>query len=103
MQFGGTNDVLAMLPGGGTFNGNVVGNGSSILQLGGTTAANFDLSKLGSGAQFSGFSNLAVLAGSNWSFSGNSNFAGTVNVDGVFNLNSDDAERHRRGRHQRAH
>ena len=63
VQFGGTNDVLAMLPGGGTFNGNVVGNGSSILQLGGTTAAAFDLSKLGSGAQFSGFSNLAIARG----------------------------------------
>ena len=58
VQFGGTNDVLAMLPGGGTFNGNVVGNGSSILQLGGTTAAAFDVSKLGSAAQYSGFANL---------------------------------------------
>jgi uncharacterized protein with beta-barrel porin domain len=88
VQFGGTNDVLAMLPGGGTFNGNVVGNGTSILQLGGTTAANFDLSNFGSGTQFSGFSNLALLAGTNWSFTGSSSFAGTVNVDGVFNLNS---------------
>ena len=82
VQFGGTNDVLQMAPS-GTFNGNVVGNGTSILQLGGTTAANVNL------AQFSGFSNIASLAGSNWSFVGNSNFAGTFNVDGAFTFNGD--------------
>jgi len=82
VQFGGSNDVLQMLPG-ATLNGNVVGTGSSILQLGGTGAASFDLSKL------AGFSNIASFAGSNWNFSGTSNFAGTVNVDGFLTLNTD--------------
>ena len=86
VQFGGTNDVLKMLPG-ATFNGTVIGTGTSILQLGGTTATSFDLNKFGTGAQFSGFANLTSLAGSNWSFSGNSNFAGTINVDGALTLN----------------
>jgi uncharacterized protein with beta-barrel porin domain len=82
IQFGGTNDVLRMMSG-STVNGNIVGSGTSILQLGGTTAASFDLAKL------SGFSNIASLAGSNWSFTGNSAFVGTVNVDGVFTFNGD--------------
>ena len=82
IQFGGTNDVLRMMSG-STVNGNIVGSGTSILQLGGTTAASFDLAKL------SGFSNIASLAGSNWSFTGNSTFVGTVNVDGVFTFNGD--------------
>jgi len=81
VQFGGTNDVLQVLSG-AVFNGNVVGDGTSAVQFGGTTAGSFDLSKLGSG-----FSNFGVLAGSNWSFTGTSNFAGTVNVDSVFILN----------------
>ncbi|MCC8963891.1 autotransporter domain-containing protein [Bradyrhizobium sp. Pear76] len=86
VQFGGTNDVLQMQSG-AAFIGNVVGTGTSILQFGGTTATSFDPSKLGSGAQFSGFASLAFLAGSSWSFTGNSNFAGSVNVDSVFILN----------------
>ncbi|WP_163158662.1 autotransporter outer membrane beta-barrel domain-containing protein [Bradyrhizobium uaiense] len=86
VQFGGTNDVLQMQSG-SVFNGNVVGTGTSILQFGGAAATSFDLPKLGSGAQFSGFASLAFLAGSNWSLSGNSNFAGAVNVDSVFILN----------------
>ncbi|WP_166294951.1 autotransporter outer membrane beta-barrel domain-containing protein [Bradyrhizobium sp. 2S1] len=86
VQFGGTNDVLQMQSG-AAFNGNVIGTGTSILQFGGTTATSFDLSKLGSGAQFSGFSSLALLAGANWNFTGNSNFAGAVSVDSVFTLN----------------
>ncbi|MFB9266487.1 autotransporter domain-containing protein [Bradyrhizobium erythrophlei] len=81
VQFGGTNDVL-QVQSGAVFNGNLVGSGTSIVQFGGTTAASFDLSKLASG-----FSNFGVLAGSNWSFTGNSNFAGTVNVDSAFILN----------------
>jgi uncharacterized protein with beta-barrel porin domain len=82
IQFGGTNDVLRMMSG-STVNGNIVGSGTSILQLGGTGAASFDLAKL------SGFSNIASLAGSNWNFTGNSAFVGTVNVDGAFTFNGD--------------
>lgn len=86
VQFGGTNDVLQMQAS-TVFNGNVLGTGTSILQLVGKSAASFDLSKLGTGAQFSGFSNLALLSGANWSLSGNSNFAGSIDVEGVFTLN----------------
>ncbi|MFN5485871.1 MAG: autotransporter domain-containing protein [Bradyrhizobium sp.] len=81
VQFGGTNDVL-QVQSGAVFNGNIVGSGTSIVQFGGTTASSFDLSKLGSG-----FATFGILAGSNWSFTGNSNFAGSVNVDSVFILN----------------
>ncbi|GKQ51256.1 hypothetical protein BRSPCE3_21110 [Bradyrhizobium sp. Ce-3] len=82
VQFGGTNDLL-QVQSGAVFNGNIVGSGTSIVQFGGTTAGSFDLSKLGTG-----FANFGVLAGSNWSFTGNnSSFAGTVNVDSTFILN----------------
>src|SRR5262249_33734848 len=84
VQFGGTNDLLQMQAS-TVFNGNVVGTGTSILQLAGTAAASFDLSKLGSGAQFSGFSSL--LAGASWNLTGSSSFAGSIEVDGVFTLN----------------
>jgi hypothetical protein len=50
IQFGGTNDVLTLLAG-SSINGNVLGNGSSVLQLG-TTVAAFDVSRLGPAAQF---------------------------------------------------
>ncbi|MGY3527780.1 uncharacterized protein with beta-barrel porin domain [Bradyrhizobium sp. USDA 4452] len=81
VQFGGTNDLL-QVQSGAVFNGNIVGSGTSIVQFGGTTASSFDLSKLGTG-----FVNFGVLAGSNWSFTGSSNFAGSVNVDSTFILN----------------
>ncbi|MBR0895352.1 autotransporter domain-containing protein [Bradyrhizobium tropiciagri] len=82
VQFGGTNDVLQVQTS-TVFNGNLVGSGTSIVQFGGTTAASFDLSKLGTG-----FANFGVLAGSNWSFTGNnSNFAGMISVDSTFILN----------------
>ncbi len=82
IQFGGTNDVLTLLAG-STINGNLLGNGSSLLQLGSTSAATFDTAKLGPG-----FANFNILAGSNWTLTGSSAFAGTVNVDGLVNVNA---------------
>jgi outer membrane autotransporter protein len=87
IQFGGTNDVLTLIPGYG-ITGNVIGTGTSALQLGGTAAAAFDLSTFGAGAQYGGFGTLNSLAGSNWTLSGNSDtFAGTLNVNGLLSLN----------------
>ena len=90
VQFGGTNDVLAMLPGGGTFNGNVVGNGTSILQLGGTGAASFDVSQIGAAAQYQGFASFSKTDSSIWTLTGTSTavqpwtvHGGTLAVDGT--------------------
>ncbi len=82
IQFGGTNDVLTLLAG-SSINGNVLGNGSSVLQLGSATAATFDTAKLGAG-----FANFNILAGANWTLTGSSAFAGTVNVDGLLSVNA---------------
>lgn len=87
IQFGGTNDKLTLIPGYG-ITGNVIGNATSALQLGGTAATAFDLSNLGPGKQYNGFGNFNILAGSNWTLSGDSNFAGTVNVGQSLSFNN---------------
>jgi uncharacterized protein with beta-barrel porin domain len=84
VQFGGTNDILRLLER-ATFSGNVIGTGTSILQLAGTNSATFDISQLDRG--FTGFARIDSVAGSNWSLTGNSGFAGPVNVDGSLAIN----------------
>ena len=59
IQFGGTNDVLALLAG-STINGNVVGNGSSSCNSAARPRRTFDVAKLGPAAQFSGFASFTA-------------------------------------------
>jgi uncharacterized protein with beta-barrel porin domain len=81
IEFGGSRNTLTLGPG-STINGLVKGTGTDILQLGGTGAGTFDASLLGTGLQYSGFSTLNKLAGSNWTLTGNSSFTGPTNVTG---------------------
>jgi uncharacterized protein with beta-barrel porin domain len=81
ITFGGSANTLTLAPT-SIINGNVVGSGTDIFQLGGTGTGTFDVSLLGAGVQYSGFTTFNKLAGSNWTVTGNSTFAGATNVNG---------------------
>ena len=101
VQFGGTNDVLAMLPGGGTFNGNVVGNGSSILQLGGTTAATSTCRSWAAARNFPA-SPISRSCRLELEFCRQLDLCRNRQRRRRLQPEQRDAERHRRGRHRRA-
>jgi uncharacterized protein with beta-barrel porin domain len=81
IRFGGNANRLTLAPS-SIINGNVVGSGTDIFQLGGSGTGTFNASLLGAGQQYSGFTTFNKLAGSNWSLTGNSTFAGATNVNG---------------------
>jgi hypothetical protein len=75
----GTNSVI---------NGNVLGAGSDILQLGGTGSASFDLGNIGAAAQYQGFSTFNKIDTSTWTLTGTGAedwtvAQGTLQVDGT--------------------
>jgi uncharacterized protein with beta-barrel porin domain len=83
--FSGSGNTLTLGPG-SVISGNVLGTGSDTFQLGGTGAATFDVSTLGS--QYQGFAILNKIGSSVWTLTGTSNYAGPVNVDGgTLNVN----------------
>jgi autotransporter-associated beta strand protein len=63
--FTGGSNVLE-LQAGSTINGNVIGAGSDTLRLGGTTSSSFDVSAIGSSAQYQGFANFVKTGTSTW-------------------------------------
>ncbi|MET4258165.1 uncharacterized protein with beta-barrel porin domain [Bradyrhizobium sp. S3.12.5] len=64
-----------------SFTGNVVDQtGNGTFQLGGGTAASFDISQLGT-PQYQGFASFAKVGDSTWTLTGTSTFAGPVNVN----------------------
>lgn len=70
--------------------GNVTGTGSDTLQLGGSGAATFDLSRLGSGKQYQGFATFNKVGDSTWTATGASTFNGATNVNaGTLLVNGD--------------
>jgi uncharacterized protein with beta-barrel porin domain len=79
--FGGSLNTLT-LASTSVISGLVNGTGTDIFQLGGAGTGAFDASLLGAGRQYSGFATFNKLAGSNWTVTGNSNFAGATNVNG---------------------
>jgi FG-GAP-like repeat len=69
-------------------NGNVLGAGSDIFQLGGTGSASFDLSNIGAAAQYQGFSTFNKIDTSTWTLTGTGANGwtveqGTLQVDGT--------------------
>jgi len=77
---GGTNRLE--LQSGATITGNVVATGTSTFALGGAVDDTFDISKLGTGAQFSGFSGFEKTGGSTWLLTGTASYAGPTTILG---------------------
>jgi len=88
---GGTAINFAATPGSGPFtltlgpafvtNGNVLGTGADIFQLGGTGTGDFNLSTIGASAQYRGFTTFNVVGGF-WDTSGTFGQTQTWNVNG---------------------
>ncbi|WP_213287192.1 autotransporter domain-containing protein [Bradyrhizobium sp. sGM-13] len=83
------NSTLTLGPG-SVINGLVIGNGTDMLQLGGTGKDTFNLSLIGAGQQYDGFSIFNKVDSSNWTVTGtgaqNWNvLGGTLSVNGVIN------------------
>lgn len=87
--FAGTSNTLTLAPG-SVISGDVTGTGSDTLQLGGSGAATFDLSRLGSGKQYQGFATFNKVGDSTWTATGASTFNGATNVNaGTLLVNGD--------------
>jgi uncharacterized protein with beta-barrel porin domain len=85
---GGSN--ILELWSGSSISGNVVGTGSDALRFGGSTNASFNLSNIGSAAQYQGFSTFIKTGTSTWITTGSTSATGawsinqgTLEVDGA--------------------
>jgi uncharacterized protein with beta-barrel porin domain len=83
------NSTLTLGPG-SVINGLVLGNGTDTLQLGGTATDTFNLSLIGAGQQYDGFSTFNKIGSSNWTVTGTGAqdwnvLGGTLAVNGVIN------------------
>ena len=79
-----------MLGPGSVINGLVLGNGTDTFQLGGTGKDSFDLSLIGAGQQYDGFSTFNKVDSSNWTVIGTGAqdwnvLGGTLSVNGIIN------------------
>jgi len=84
----GTN-VLTLGPG-SVINGYVLGTGTDTFQLGGTGKDTFNLSLIGAGQQYDGFSTFNKVDGSNWTVTGTGAqdwnvLGGRLSVNGIIN------------------
>ena len=87
MNFSGGGNTMTLAPG-SVITGDVLGTGSDTFQLGGTGAATFDVSQIGSAAQYQGFGTFNKIGASNWTLTGTSTYAGPVNVNsGTLSVN----------------
>ena len=83
------NSVLTLGPG-SVINGLVLGSGTDTFQLGGTGKDTFNLSLIGAGQQYDGFSTFNKVDSSNWTVTGTGAqdwnvLGGTLSVNGVIN------------------
>ena len=77
---------------GSTITGNVdaTAGTSSTLALGGATGSSFDVSQIGTAAQYRGFQSFDKTGTSTWTLTGTATFAGPVSVDaGTLSVNGD--------------
>jgi uncharacterized protein with beta-barrel porin domain len=80
IRFGGANNTLTLAPG-AVITGNVFGTGSDKFQLGGAAGgAAFDVSKIGSSAQYQGFNAFNKIGASTWTLTGASTVVQPWNV-----------------------
>ena len=82
-------NVLTLGPG-SVINGLVIGTGTDTFQLGGTGKDTFNLSLIGTGNQYDGFSTFNKVDSSNWTVTGTGSqdwhvLGGTLSVNGVIN------------------
>lgn len=70
------------LQSGATINGNVVASGTSTLALGGTVDDSFDISRVGAGAQFSGFSRFEKTGTGTWELTGTASYTSPTAILG---------------------
>lgn len=77
---GSTGNTLTLAPG-FAINGNVLGVGADILQLGGSGSGAFNLGSVGAAAQYQGFSTFNVVSGA-WTVSGTFGQTQAWNVNG---------------------
>ncbi|MBT1509052.1 autotransporter domain-containing protein [Bradyrhizobium sp. SRL28] len=85
----GIANVLTLGPG-SVINGLVLGTGTDTFQLGGTGKDTFNLSLIGAGQQYDGFSTFNKIDSSNWTVTGTGAqdwnvLGGTLSVNGVIN------------------
>jgi uncharacterized protein with beta-barrel porin domain len=83
------NSTLTLGPG-SVINGLVLGSGTDTLQLGGTGKDSFNLSLIGTGLQYDGFSTFNKVDSSNWTVIGSGAqdwnvLGGTLSVNGIIN------------------
>ncbi len=89
IRFAGAGNTLTLAQG-SVITGNVLGTGSDTFQLGGTSAATFDVSALGPTAQYQGFDTFNKIGSSVWTLTGTSSFTGAINVNaGTLVVNGD--------------
>jgi autotransporter-associated beta strand protein len=69
IQFGGTGNTLTLGPG-SVINGNVIGTGGDVFQLGGAGSGAFDASAIGAAAQYQGFATFNKIGASTWTLTG---------------------------------
>ncbi|HVQ69441.1 MAG TPA: autotransporter domain-containing protein [Bradyrhizobium sp.] len=89
IEFCGCGSVLTLGPG-SVINGLVLGGGAGTFQLGGTGKETFNLSLIGAGQQYDGFSTFNKIDGSNWTVTGTGAqdwnvLGGTLSANGVIN------------------
>jgi uncharacterized protein with beta-barrel porin domain len=82
VQFSGGPGNVFTLTITGVVNGNVIGLGTDTFQLGGSGSATFDVSKLGAGQQYQGFTSFDKIEDSTWTLTGTSSFSGATTVMG---------------------
>ncbi len=76
---GGTN--ILELHAGSSITGNVAGTGAGVFRLGGSTNSSFDVSTLGAGQQYRGFSSFAKTGTSTWTLTGTATATTSWTVD----------------------
>ena len=90
IEFCGCGGSVLTLGPGSVINGLVLGSGTDTFQLGGTGKDTFNLSLIGAGQQYDGFSTFNKVDSSNWTVTGTGAqdwnvLGGTLSVNGVIN------------------
>jgi len=88
IEFCGCGPSVLTLGPGSAISGLVIGSGADTFQLGGAGAGTFNLSLIGPGQQYDGFSTFNKVDGSNWTVTGTGNqdwnvLGGTLSVSGT--------------------